>query len=154
MLLKRHTQSVKNAPFNFEKKIIQGAYWVFTKKIFPGFSRDTLKKHEFCTNEIKQKSEHFAKQLRCYNQSNWTYKFNKSFKVKKAFYFLSKILSRSFFLSYFFSASSSSSTSFFFSPAAFCKKFLWATRTCMLLLHQWRIQLFKEASQKFGKICL
>ena len=59
---------------DFEKKIIQGAYWPFTKefKYFPGFSKDTLKKHRFCTNEIKQKSEYFVKQLRCYDQSNWT----------------------------------------------------------------------------------
>ena len=70
----------KMRPFNFEKKIIQGAYWVFTKKFkySPRIFLGNFEKHGFYTNEIKQKSGHFVQQLRCYNRSNWTYKFNKS----------------------------------------------------------------------------
>ena len=51
--------------------------------IFPGFSKDTLKKLGFYIKEIKQKSEHFVQQPRCYKQSNKTYRFNEDWKFKK-----------------------------------------------------------------------
>ena len=47
-------------------------------KYFPGIFKGTLKKHGFYTSEIIQKPEHFVQQLRCYNLSNWTYRFKYS----------------------------------------------------------------------------
>ena len=98
-------------PLDFEKKWYRVPTEFLQKhpSIFPGFSKGTLKKHEFYINEIKQTSEHFVQQLRCYNQSNWTYRFNKkhsSFSVKYcnvfSFFFifsqLLSILSPAFFL--------------------------------------------------------
>ena len=134
-VLKRHTQFVQNATFQLWKKNDTGCLLNFYKKnplIFSGFSKDTLNEIEFYTTEIKQKSEHFVQQCKCYNQSNWTYKFNESCKVKKTFFFFSKILQMHFLLSYYISVSSGSSTIFFFSPAVFREKFPWATRACML----------------------
>ena len=76
----KDTQSVQNTTFELWEKMIQRAYWIFTKNrlIFPGFSKGTLNEIDFYTSEIKQKPEHFVQQLRCYDQSNWTYKFSES----------------------------------------------------------------------------
>ena len=73
--LKDTRNPYKMRPLDSDKKAIQCAYWAFTKKskYFPRIFQG-------------QKSEHFVQQLRCYNQLNWTYRFNKSQKVSKIFF--------------------------------------------------------------------
>ena len=101
---KIHTQFVQNATFELWEKNETGCLLSSYKKIdiLPGFSEENLKKHGFYTSEIRQKSEHFVQQRRCYNQSNWTYNLAKATKSKKTFFFLIKCGKSLFSLLYFF----------------------------------------------------
>ena len=82
--LERHTQFIQNATLDLWKKkwfrvlteFLQKNKSIYFPRIFQGRFQWNRILYNWILYQIKQKSERFVQQLKCYNQSHRTYKFN------------------------------------------------------------------------------
>ena len=152
MFYKKNLKDIRNPSkcdlLTFRKKNNAGCLLNFYKKI-QIFSQDflgTLWKNISFIPMKSNKNQNISynnsgvttnqiEQLRCYNQSNWTYKLNKSYRVKKTFFFLSKILQRPFFFLILFPLLPVLPPASFSPLMYHVRNLFWAARAFMLPLH-------------------